>query len=123
MQNKNINLENELISTKTIIVGKGDVLEKIAKNNNVSVEDIIKTNNLSNTNLQVGQELKIPLLESNKLESNISEKTKFYTIKSGDSPWSIAVKNKMQVEDLLKLNDITKEKAKKLKPGDKLKIE
>ena len=47
---------------------------------------------------------------------------KFYTVKQGDNPWTIAVKNQLKVDELLKLNDLNDEKARRLRPGDKLRI-
>jgi len=45
---------------KTYKVKSGDSLEKIAKNNNVSVEAIKKANHLEQDLIVIGQELKIP---------------------------------------------------------------
>lgn len=47
---------------------------------------------------------------------------KYYTVKSGDNPWLIANKNNVKLEDLLRLNNLNEEKARKLKPGDKIRI-
>jgi peptidoglycan DL-endopeptidase LytF len=113
-----------------VTVKKGDVLEKIARHNHSNVADIMKANNLTNSNLRIGQVLKIPHKTGNKIESpalpasNASEgQSKLYTVKKGDSPWTIAVKNQMKVEDLLKLNNLSEAQAKRLKPGDKLRIQ
>lgn len=48
---------------------------------------------------------------------------KYYTVKNGDNPWTIAVKNHMKVDELLKLNHLDADKAKRLKPGDQLRIQ
>jgi LysM repeat protein len=45
-----------------------------------------------------------------------------YVEKAGDNPWVIAQKHKMNVEELVKLNQLSAEKAKQLKVGDKLKV-
>ena len=50
------------------------------------------------------------------------ETAKYYTVKPGDNPWTIAMKHHIKVDDLLKMNDLDNHKAKKLRPGDKLKI-
>lgn len=109
-------------------VKKGDVLEKIARQHHTTVAEIMKANHLSSTQLKIGQVLKIssspkevttPKVEVSVLDSAPS---KFYTVKSGDSPWTIAVKNHMKVEELLKLNNMTEEKARKLRPGDQIRI-
>jgi len=103
-------------SFKTVTIAKGDVLERIARNNGVSVDGIMKLNQLSDSRLQIGQVLKLPP------KSAAQEKIKLYTVKGGENPWTIAQKNGMQVEELLNLNNMDKEKAKKLRPGDKLRI-
>ena len=50
----------ETNSFKTYIVKKGDTLYSIAKNNNTSVSELLKLNQLQNSNLSIGQVLKIP---------------------------------------------------------------
>src|SRR5579862_6722999 len=114
-----------------IKVKKGDVLEKIARNHHTSVDAIIAYNQLSSTNLRIGQTLKIPNKKVQPSSSpsvvttaaNTPDGHKYYTVKNGDNPWTIAVKNHMKVEDLLKINNLDQEKARKLKPGDKLLIQ
>lgn len=111
-----------------VSVKQGDFLAKIAKRYQVNVEDIMRANALKNTNLKIGQVLKIPqgVKPLVPVVAASSEQTpagvKFYTIKPGDNPWTIAQKHKMKVEELLDLNHLTKEKAKSLKVGDKLKV-
>jgi len=112
-------------------VKKGDVLEKIARNHHTTVDVIIAYNQLSSTNLRIGQTLKIPnkTVQSTSsppiaiTSSNPSDGHKYYTVRNGDNPWTIAVKNHMKVEELLKINNLDQEKARKLKPGDKLLIQ
>ena len=112
-----------------IKVKKGDVLEKIARNHRSTVEEIISYNQLPSTHLRIGQTLKIPskgavATKTAPLASVAPAATepKYYIVKTGDNPWTIAVKNQMKVEELLKLNNLDQEKARKLKPGDKLLI-
>ena len=107
-------------------VKKGDVLEKIARHHHSTVTEIMKVNKLTNTNLRIGQVLKVPNKTMKKVETSTiahgaatSEgQTKYYTVKKGDSPWTIAAKNHIKVEDLLKLNSMSEEQARRLKPGD-----
>lgn len=119
-------------------VKKGDVLEKIARQNGVSVDALMKANGLSSSRLKIGQVLKIPGKSSVRqtheqpvhasapvttaAAAPSSGEGQYYTVKNGDNPWTIAVKNHMKVEDLLKLNDLNEERARRLKPGDKLRI-
>ena len=115
-----------LPSYKEIKVKKGDALEKIARANRTTVQEIMRYNQLSSTQLKIGQILKIPS-KKNQSPANKSSKPDFaemhyYVVRNGDNPWTIAVKNQMKVEELLELNGLDEEKARKLKPGDQLRI-
>lgn len=108
---------------KEVKVKKGDVLERIARQNHVMVSEIMKANKLTSTRLKIGQVLKIPVKGSTSSVSPVSStEAQYYTVKAGDNPWTIAVKHHMKVEELLKLNDLDEQKAKKLKAGDKIRI-
>lgn len=109
----------------TITVKKGDMLEKLARAHQTSVSAIMKANNLSSSQLKIGQVLKIPGSGEKSSEtpsSPISPVLDFYIVKEGDSPWLIASKNHVKLDDLLRLNGLDEQKAKKLRPGDKLRI-
>jgi LysM repeat protein len=118
------------VSTIEVKVKKGDTLEKIARRNKVKVSEIIKMNNLSNSFLKIGQTLQLPAKNkdvTSKIASNSSTETKsslaeYYTIKIGDNPYTIAIKHNLKPNQLLKLNNLDEKKARKLKPGDKLRI-
>ncbi|MBF5058509.1 LysM peptidoglycan-binding domain-containing protein [Candidatus Neptunochlamydia vexilliferae] len=107
---------------RIVTVQKGDVLEKIARTHGVSVDAIMKLNRLTNSRLQIGQELKLPPKRPAVKKEAVDGK-KYYVVKGGDSPWTIAQKNGLKVEELLRLNNLDEEKAKKLRPGDRLKIQ
>ena len=114
------------VSMKEVRVKKGDVLERIARHNRVSVDELMKANHLSSTRLKIGQVLKIP--HGKKGSAPVNQESgesaaKYYVVKNGDNPWTIAVKNRMKVEDLLKLNNLDENQARRLKPGDKLRIQ
>ncbi len=113
-------VEQPSIATRTVTVKKGDVLSRIAKQNGVKVEDIIALNNLESLKLQIGQVLKVPDT-STKAPTKV-EGPDFYVVKEGDSPWKIAKKCHISVEDLLRLNNLDEAKAKNLKIGQKLRI-
>jgi len=108
-----------------VVVKKGDTIDKIAKANHSSINQIIKTNELSNTFLRVGQKLRIPKGKTEKTETLTSleeKKVDYYTVKVGDNPWTIAMKHHLKVDELLKMNKLNSKTAKKLRPGDKLRI-
>ena len=113
---------------REVTVKKGDVLEKIARQNHVSVNDLMKANQLSSSRLRIGQTLKIPGkipgIGSHQSVATVSNETaQYYTIKTGDNPWTIAVKHHMKVEELLKLNNMDEVQARRLKAGDKIRIQ
>lgn len=80
----------------------------------MSVDELIKINNLSNTNLSVGQILKV----RQNYYSNIPLGAKCYgtgyqepsyltyTVKSGDNLYTIAKKYNTSVDNLIKLNNL-----------------
>lgn len=105
-------------------VRSGDYLGRIATRNGVSVSQLQQWNNLSSTNLKVGQKLVIyQNHSSSKSETNLTTaKTKsineYYTIKSGDTLWDIAKSRGVSVDDLKRWN--THISVSKLKPGMKI---
>ncbi|WP_395075255.1 LysM peptidoglycan-binding domain-containing protein [Flavobacterium sp.] len=120
-------LETVIVSKpKTIYytVQKGDNLSEIATKNNVSMSDLKDWNNLKDSNVRLGEKLKIEttsnaVAEKSKKESSNTEKTKTYTVKRGDSLFSISLKHNTTVSQIKKLNG---GKLEKLLPGMKIKI-
>ena len=115
---------SQIRPTNEVIVQKGDNLEKIARKYHTSVDEIIKLNHLPSSFLKIGQVLKIPAGHS--LVQN-KEKVKdagpeYYTIKVGENPWAIALRHHMKLDELLRLNGLNEAKARKLRPGDRLRI-
>lgn len=80
-------------------VRKGDSLWKIANNNNTTVDELIKLNNLDNLTLQIGEKIKIPITEEEKPIT-------VYVVKSGDTLWSIAKANNTDVNTLKQINNL-----------------
>lgn len=117
-------LKEKKTPLKEVIIKKGDSLDKIAKLYHVSIDQIIKTNELKTTVIRIGQMLKIPSPQKNQSAPHQESKAKqeYYVVKPGDNPWTIAMKHHMKTEDLLRLNGLNKKTAKKLRPGDRLKI-
>lgn len=111
------------IAMNEITVKKGDTLDKLAKGHGVSVDEIIKLNHLPSSFLKVGQVLRLPEKSSKSTAvAARSEGPEYYTVKVGDNVWAIANKHKMKPEELLRLNALNEEKARKLKAGDRLKV-
>ncbi|MCH9621614.1 MAG: hypothetical protein S4CHLAM20_10390 [Chlamydiia bacterium] len=112
-----------------VIVRSGDVLEKIARRHRTTVEEIMTINKMKDTRLRIGQTVylrentrkKTKISQTNK-SPNKNTQQKYYVVKKGDSAWTVAIKNHIKVADLLKLNDLNESRAKRIKPGDRLRI-
>lgn len=102
----------ETTPTITYTVKKGDSLYKIANAYNTSVSVIQSLNNLTSNNLSIGQVLKLPATGS-------TGGTQTYTVKSGDSLYSIARKFNTTVDLLKSKNNL---KTTVLSVGQVLKI-
>lgn len=84
----------------TYTVKKGDTLYSISKNQNIPIDTIIKLNNLTSSNLEIGQQLKL------KSDSNNSSNKNQYIVQRGDTLYSIALKYNTTVDKLRKLNNL-----------------
>lgn len=109
-----------------VTVKAGDNLDKLAKANGTSISKLRQLNQLDTSTLQIGQVLKVPKTQA--VPQPVAKKmpvqadSKFYTVQKGDNPWAIARKHGVSLSELLSLNELDEEKARRLKPGDKLKI-
>ena len=91
-------------SSEYYTVKSGDSLWSIAKKYGISVDELKAANNLTSNVLQIGQKLNIPSMSgiTTKPENYIN-----YTVKSGDSLYSIASKNDLTVQELKNYNNLT----------------
>ncbi len=81
------------------VVKKGDTLEKIAKQFNTPIYDIVRINGLESIlELSPGMELRIPV--------DTQSAFTFYTVKKGDSFYSIARENNTDPEYIILLNGL-----------------
>lgn len=90
-------LPNE--NDKLYIVKKGDTLYSISRKLNISVDTLKRLNKLNSNDIYVGQQLILEEPE-NQVEYDI------YTVKKGDSLWSISQKYNINVNELIKLNNL-----------------
>ena len=95
----------------TYTVQKGDSLWVIANKYGITTEELKSYNNLTSNLLSIGQVLKIPQGKTN--TENI------YTVKKGDSLWTIANRYNTTVEKIKVLNNLT---SNLLSIGQQLKI-
>ena len=112
-------------------VRSGDFLGKIANKFGVRVSDLKRWNSLKSSRLKIGQRLSVypkkigvsaqKTSKKKVVKSTIKGSHEVYTVKKGDSLWSISQKFKnVSVDKIKKWNNIWS--AKGLKPGTKLKI-
>lgn len=105
-------------------VKRGDYLGKIAERYGVGVSQIKRWNGLRGNSLRIGQRLTIyprkPVGASSSSTASTTD-VRTYTVKNGDSLWSISQKFPgVTVEKIKNWNDIS---GTNLKPGMKLKIQ
>lgn len=84
-------------------VKKGDTLYSIARKYNTTVNDIINLNYLKNNNLSVGQVIRIPENYYNYDEMSAPNYIS-YTVKPGDTLYSIATANGISVDTIISDN-------------------
>lgn len=118
-QNLRIPESGESVSTLpsyiNYVVQKGDSLYSIARKYNLTVNEIIKDNNLNSNNLSIGQNLKIRTSPSSNIvieecfgEDYTPPTTSItYTVKKGDSLYSIAKKYNTSVDNIKRKNNLT----------------
>ena len=124
------------------IVKEGETLWSIAQEYNLSVDLILATNNLANSELiSIGQEMKIPshknaVAETNIITQSVIDKKNnnmnniisepeniepiVYTVKAGDSLWNISRKYGASVEIIIDVNNLRDKDS--LSIGQKLEI-
>jgi LysM repeat protein len=129
----NTKIENNE-KTLTHVIKKGENLGGIAKANQMSVDELMRINNLTSNKIHQGQELKINQVTNEKNQSAITErsgikksgfkienneKTLTHVIKKGETLGSIAKANNMTVDELMRINNLA---SNKIHQGQELKI-
>ena len=108
-------------------VKKGDTLYSIARDYNTTVDSLLQDNGLKNNTLSVGQNLKIRVTMNGMVEECFGEEyvpdsvptLQEYTVKRGDTLYSIAKNYGVSVSDILKTNNLN---SSSLSIGQVLKI-
>lgn len=107
-------------------VKSGDTIGKIAKLYNVSSSSIIKWNDIRNNRIFAGQKLKIYSdFSVNDLQTKTNRNTnknsaKIYTVRKGDTLYSIATNYSLSVDKLKSINKISENK---IVVGQKIRLE
>lgn len=100
-----------MINENYYIVKSGDTLWNIAKNYNITVNELKELNNLSSNILNIGQKLLI------KDTSGNDDLGIYYVVKNGDTLYGIANKYGLSVDELKSMNKL---KSNNLSIGQKL---
>jgi membrane-bound lytic murein transglycosylase D len=95
------------------VVAKGDSFHKIAQKYNINYKIIKDFNKMTSDTLRPGQKLIIPAMRT------VLPASQYYTIKSGDTLFSISSKYNLSVAQLKKMNNL---KGEIIYPGLKLEI-
>ena len=102
-------------------VEKGDTLYSISKKYSITLDQLRKANNLTDTDvIKVGQKLTIPGKDDNSSTSKIKTEVTEYVVQKGDTLYGIAKKQGIKVADLMELNGLDNNSV--IKVGQKLKI-
>jgi membrane-bound lytic murein transglycosylase D len=101
------------------VVKSGDSLWIIAKRYGTTTQQIQKANRLSTTRLSINQVLKVPSQEN--ASAQPTKGSGNYYVQRGDSPYIIARKYNMSLNQFLKINDLTPRST--IYPGQSVRIE
>jgi membrane-bound lytic murein transglycosylase D len=99
-------------------VQKGQTLSTIAKRYGTTITKIQLYNRLKGTDLKAGQVLKLP---GKSTTPTLIKKYKKYFVKAGDSPYNIAVRHNMPLQQFMTINDLTSKSM--IRPGQRLYVE
>jgi membrane-bound lytic murein transglycosylase D len=100
-------------------IASGDTLSAIALIHKVSVKDLAQWNNISaNSTLNIGTQLVV--YSPSQVSDTYKTRTITYSVRNGDSLSRIANKFNVTIGDIVRWNDISKQKY--LQPGQRLRL-
>ena len=129
--------QQKLVSLKAKyhVVKKGEFLSRIATSYSVTTDELITWNSLETNNVLVGQKLRVNQPDTGNSEKNLAQETPskeqnkakkdlklvYYTVKSGDTLWSIAQHyDGITIDQLKEWNKLSGKAG--LKIGQKIKV-
>lgn len=114
--------DEELTSAKASLykVKSGETLESLSKKFNVTIKELKEWNKLKSDKLTEGQALIVYTTSKKVISKDEEPSRKFYTVKDGESLWTIAKKHNIKVSELIAINKL---KDEKVKVGQKILIQ
>lgn len=97
-------------AAKTHTVAAGEGLYSISKAHHITVEDIVKWNNLTSNSINVGQTLLVSAPIANKPAAQLPVQATnniTHTVAAGEGLYSISKKYNVSIEEIKKLNNLT----------------
>ena len=104
--NNNNSSSNNNQTGKTYTVKAGDSVWAIANKTGISMAQLVQLNNIKNNFIYPGQVLKLGGTTSSNNNQGNTTTNKTYTVKAGDSLWSIAQQTKLSINQLKQLNNL-----------------
>lgn len=131
---------SQQIGWQTVVVQSGDTLSAIAARTGVSVNDLMTANQLKNSLIRPGQELRLlgaaeaevaPVFLDNEYQQQLASLQKLqgrllpgeaveHKVRSGESLWTIARRYQVSVKDLTQWNGISD--PSRIRPGQTLRV-
>lgn len=108
--------DSERIPFIRYTVRRGDSLTQIARQHNLSVNMLRHANNIQGSLINVGQQLIVPNGSTQLAKAPTERKKRVYTVKSGDSLYSIARRFNVEIKQLRAWNSVDTH----LRPGQQL---
>jgi len=118
-------LQTPTVSFANHKIMRGDTLSGIAKRYDVSVSSLRKANKLRGNNIRAGRDLLIPASGDARLlaaAGTNNNKQLTHTVKRGDTLWSIARHYKVQLQELLTLNNLSRDQILKLNQSLRIRL-
>ncbi len=93
----------EIENSNFHVVKKGNTLYSLARDYNLTLEELKSLNNLHSNQIEIGQKLRIKSFKTSAVTQSLST----YSVKKGDTLYRIALNNGTTVEALKSLNGLT----------------
>lgn len=112
-------LATNVYAAENIEVERGDTLWGISQSHNVSVDELKNWNDLSSNMIYPGDQLTLSPATTTNMTNRVDRSSDSYTVKSGDTLWSISQSTGVRVNQLKSINGL---QSNTIHPGQSLKL-